>query len=150
MASTYSTNLKIELMALGDQSGTWGTTTNTNFGTSTGDPSGLEQAIVGYGNPDFTTDADLTITLDELQRYASGTEFCTQRHLLGLPHGHAEPDCPDDPEAISDLQQHFGLVRASWSRPLRARGLRCQRGRGFRFTWTAPTSFCSKILFRVS
>jgi hypothetical protein len=36
MASTYSTNLKIELMALGDQAGTWGTTTNTNFGTSTG------------------------------------------------------------------------------------------------------------------
>jgi hypothetical protein len=34
MASTYSTNLKIELMALGDQAGTWGTTTNTNFGTS--------------------------------------------------------------------------------------------------------------------
>jgi hypothetical protein len=31
MASTYSTNLKIELMALGDQAGTWGTTTNTNF-----------------------------------------------------------------------------------------------------------------------
>jgi hypothetical protein len=63
MASTYSTNLKIELMALGDQAGTWGTTTNTNFGTSTGLPSGLEQAIVGYGNPDFTTDADLTISL---------------------------------------------------------------------------------------
>jgi hypothetical protein len=47
MASTYSTNLKIELMALGDQAGTWGTTTNTNIGTA------LEQAIVGYGNPDF-------------------------------------------------------------------------------------------------
>lgn len=59
MASTYSTNLKIELMALGDQSGTWGTTTNTNIGTA------LEQAIVGYGNPIFTSDADLTITLTD-------------------------------------------------------------------------------------
>jgi hypothetical protein len=59
MASTYSTNLKIELMGLGDQSGTWGTTTNTNIGTA------LEQAIVGYGNPIFTTDADLTITLTD-------------------------------------------------------------------------------------
>jgi hypothetical protein len=57
MASTYSTNLKIELMGLGDQAGTWGTTTNTNIGTA------LEQAIVGYGNPNFPTDADLTITL---------------------------------------------------------------------------------------
>jgi hypothetical protein len=60
MASTYSTNLKIELMALGDQAGTWGTTTNTNLGTA------LEQAIVGYGDPVtpiFSTDADTTITL---------------------------------------------------------------------------------------
>jgi hypothetical protein len=57
--STYSTNLKIELMSLGDQTGSWGTTTNANLGTA------LEQAIVGYGNPNFTTDADLTITLTD-------------------------------------------------------------------------------------
>jgi len=59
MASTYSTNLKIELIGVGDQSGTWGTSTNTNLGTA------LEQAIVGYGNPNFTTDADLTISLTD-------------------------------------------------------------------------------------
>lgn len=59
MASTYSTNLKIELMGLGDQSGTWGTTTNTNLGTA------LEQAIVGYGNPNFATDANTTISLTD-------------------------------------------------------------------------------------
>ena len=41
MASTYSTNLKIELQATGENSGTWGTITNTNLGTA------LEQAIVG-------------------------------------------------------------------------------------------------------
>lgn len=57
MASNYSTNLKIELIAAGEQAGTWGTTTNTNLGTA------LEEAIVGYGNPDFTSDADLTLTL---------------------------------------------------------------------------------------
>jgi hypothetical protein len=57
--STYSANLKIELMSLGDQTGSWGTTTNSNLGTT------LEQAIVGYGNPNFTTDADLTITLTD-------------------------------------------------------------------------------------
>jgi len=45
MASTYSSNLKIELIATGEQSGTWGVTTNTNLGTA------LEEAIVGYGNP---------------------------------------------------------------------------------------------------
>lgn len=57
MASNYSTNLKIELIASGEQAGTWGSTTNTNLGTA------LEEAIVGYGNPDFTSDADLTLTL---------------------------------------------------------------------------------------
>lgn len=42
MTSTWSTNLKLELMGTGDQSGTWGDTTNTNLGTL------LEQAVVGY------------------------------------------------------------------------------------------------------
>jgi hypothetical protein len=57
MASTYSSNLKIELMSTGENSGTWGTTTNTNLGTA------LEQAVVGYGNPDYLSDANLTITI---------------------------------------------------------------------------------------
>lgn len=57
MPSTYSSNLKIELMATGENSGTWGTTTNTNLGTA------LEQSIVGYGNPDYPSDANLTISL---------------------------------------------------------------------------------------
>ena len=56
MASTYSA-LKIELIGVGDQSGTWGTTTNTNLGTA------LEEAIVGRATADFATDANLTITL---------------------------------------------------------------------------------------
>ena len=55
--STYSTNLKIELMATGENSGTWGDITNTNMGTA------LEQAIVGYGNPDYVSDANLTISI---------------------------------------------------------------------------------------
>jgi hypothetical protein len=57
MASTYSTNLKIELITSGEQNNTWGTTTNENFSDV------FEQAIVGYGNPSFTTDANLTLTL---------------------------------------------------------------------------------------
>jgi hypothetical protein len=56
MASTYSTNLKIELQATGENPGTWGTITNTNLGTA------LEQAIVGYGNPSYASDANLTLT----------------------------------------------------------------------------------------
>ena len=42
MTSTYSPNLALELIGTGDQSGTWGLTTNNNLGTL------LEQAIVGY------------------------------------------------------------------------------------------------------
>jgi hypothetical protein len=56
MASTYSA-LKIELIGTGEQSGTWGITTNTNLGTA------LEEAITGRATATFTTDADLTLTL---------------------------------------------------------------------------------------
>ena len=53
MSSTYSTSLKLELIGNGDQSGTWGTTTNNNLGTL------LEQAITGVQaitmfNADYT------------------------------------------------------------------------------------------------
>jgi len=41
MTTTYSPSLKLALIGTGDQSGTWGNTTNTNLGTL------LEQAITG-------------------------------------------------------------------------------------------------------
>jgi hypothetical protein len=41
VASTYSTSLKLELIGQGEQSGTWGVTTNNNFGSL------VEQAITG-------------------------------------------------------------------------------------------------------
>ena len=55
MASTYS-NLKIELIGTGDQSGTWGVTTNTNLGTA------IEEAITGTADVTFAS-ADVTLTL---------------------------------------------------------------------------------------
>lgn len=54
--STYSTNLALELIADGDQTGTWGTTTNTNLGTL------VEQAISGYVTQACTGGTD-TITI---------------------------------------------------------------------------------------
>lgn len=57
MASTYSTNLALELIGTGDQSGTWGTTTNTNLGTL------IEQAISGYVTQAITDGADTVITI---------------------------------------------------------------------------------------
>jgi hypothetical protein len=59
MSSTYSA-LKFELITTGEQSGTWGATTNANVGTA------IEQAIVGMAtltSADFTTNvATLTLT----------------------------------------------------------------------------------------
>jgi len=55
MASTYSA-LKIELIGTGEQSGTWGATTNTNLGTA------IEEAITGSVAVPFTS-ADVTLTL---------------------------------------------------------------------------------------
>lgn len=57
MASTYSTNLALELIGTGDQAGTWGLTTNTNLGTL------IEQAISGYVAQAVATGTDTTITI---------------------------------------------------------------------------------------
>lgn len=56
MASTFS-DLKFELIGLGEQDGTWGTTTNLNIGTA------IEEAIAGRATATFGSDADLTLTL---------------------------------------------------------------------------------------
>lgn len=56
MASTASPSLRLELMGTGDQSGTWGVTTNTNLGTL------LEQAITGYLSIAKSGTSDLTLT----------------------------------------------------------------------------------------
>lgn len=55
MASTYSDRLRIELMAAGDQSGTWGDTTNTNLGTL------IEEAIAGFSEITMS-DANKTLS----------------------------------------------------------------------------------------
>jgi hypothetical protein len=57
MASTYS-DLKIELIGTGEQTGTWGTTTNNNFSIAVG------EAITGSANVAFSS-ADVTITLTD-------------------------------------------------------------------------------------
>ena len=48
MASTYSADLKLELMATGENSGTWGTKTNTNLEL-------VQQAIAGYQSIDVAS-----------------------------------------------------------------------------------------------
>jgi hypothetical protein len=55
--STYSTNLKVQLIGTGEENGTWGTVTNNAFSNV------FEQAIVGYATVNFSSDADTTLTL---------------------------------------------------------------------------------------
>ena len=55
MPSTYSPSLRLELIGSGEQSGTWGTTTNTNLGTL------LEQSIAGV-QAITMIDANYTLT----------------------------------------------------------------------------------------
>jgi hypothetical protein len=57
MASTYS-NLKIQLMATGENSTTWGNVTNINLGTA------LEEAIAGSADVAFSS-ANVTLTLTD-------------------------------------------------------------------------------------
>jgi hypothetical protein len=58
MASTYSA-LKIELIGTGEQSGTWGTTTNNNLGNDA-----LGEAITGSADVAFSS-SDVTVTLTD-------------------------------------------------------------------------------------
>ena len=55
MPSTFSPNLRIELIGVGEQANTWGITTNNNLGTL------IEQAICGLTNIDVTS-GDVTLT----------------------------------------------------------------------------------------
>jgi hypothetical protein len=57
MASTYS-DLKIELIGTGDQTGTWGSTTNNNFSVA------ITEAVTGSADVAFSS-ADVTITLTD-------------------------------------------------------------------------------------
>ena len=66
MASSYTTNFSIEKMGTGDQSGTWGTTTNHNFD--------IIDRVVSYKSVAITTNADThTLTIREASP-GSGTE----------------------------------------------------------------------------
>ena len=71
MSSTYSI-LKFELPGNGEQSGTWGTTTNTNIGTA------IEQAIVGMAtldSGDFTANV-CTLTLANTNAAQDARALC--------------------------------------------------------------------------
>jgi hypothetical protein len=83
MASTYS-SLKIQLMGTGENSGTWGTITNTNLGTA------IEEAITGSADVTFSsgtvtltlTDTNSTQTARNLRLNLTGTSGGAQNLIV--------------------------------------------------------------------
>jgi hypothetical protein len=85
MASTYSTNLKIELIGTAEQAGIWGVTTNTNLGTA------LEQAIVGKAD---VTMSSTTVTLTLTNANTAQDARAIYLNLTGSPGGAAVLEVP--------------------------------------------------------
>lgn len=83
MASTYS-DLKIELIGTGDQSGTWGSTTNVNLGTA------IEEAITGSVDVTFAsgqvtltaTDSNASQSFRNLRLNLTGTSGGAQNLIV--------------------------------------------------------------------
>jgi hypothetical protein len=71
MPSSFSPSLRIELIAPGEQAGTWGTTTNTNLGTL------VEDAIAGF-------ETVSVITANQALTYADGAADQARNAVLQL------------------------------------------------------------------
>ena len=84
MASTWS-DLKFELIGTGDQSGTWGTTTNDNLGIA------IQQAIGGKAD---VTMSSTTITLTLTDTTALQDARALYLNLTGTPGGAATLNVP--------------------------------------------------------
>ena len=84
MASTWS-DLKFELIGTGDQSGTWGATTNDNIGTA------IEQAIAGKADITMSS-TTITLTLTDTTALQNARAFYL--NLSGSPGGAAVLNVP--------------------------------------------------------
>jgi hypothetical protein len=68
MASTYSSDLKLELMATGENAGTWGTKTNTNLEL-------VQQAIAGFEQISLSSGSTTTLVM-------SNASISTARNMV--------------------------------------------------------------------
>ena len=100
MASTYSTDLKLELMATGENAGTWGTKTNTNLEL-------VQQAIAGYQAIDVAS-SDVTLVM-------SNASISNARNMIlnftGTLSGNRTVNIPDSIEKfyiLKDGTTHSG------------------------------------------
>ena len=89
MASTYSSDLKLELITTGEKSGTWGTITNTNLQQ-------LEQAVSGYIAIDVAS-ADVALALSN-GAVSNGKNFYLK--LTGTLAANRTVTMPDSAERV--------------------------------------------------
>jgi len=90
MASSYSNRLKIELIGDGEQSGSWGDTTNNNLGASAeGGVGVLDHAIAGVLS--ISTGSDTTLTLSDND--GPQTQANNQARQASLVFTGASADC---------------------------------------------------------
>ena len=91
MASTYTTNNGIELIGTGEQSGTWGDTTNTNFeliDTSLDGQVSIELASTGTsGSPNTVaiTDGDSSDGRNRMFIFTDGASFSGDAYVQLTP-----------------------------------------------------------------
>lgn len=92
MASTYSSDLKLELMATGENAGTWGTKTNTNLNL-------VQQAVAGYEAIDVAS-ADVTLAMTDAT--ISNARNATIK-LTGTLAANRTVTCPDSIEKVYNI-----------------------------------------------
>ena len=130
MASTYSDRLRLELIGTGEQSGTWGATTNTNLGTL------LDQAIAGMASITMT---DANYTLSNL----NGSSDEARRIILkvgGTNSASRDVICPAK-EKFYTVYNTQRAATPSFLRPRAAQGSQSPTGMLQRSGVTLPTAF---------
>ena len=100
MASTYTSNLKLEKVTTGEKAGLWGTITNTNLEI-------LEQAASGYLSVDVAA-ADVTLVLND---GATGTGKNLYYKLTGTLAGNRQLIMPTTAERVFVVED--ATVRSS-------------------------------------
>ena len=92
MASTFSDDIKLEKMATGENSGTWGDKTNTNLEL-------VEQAIAGYQEIDVAS-ADVTLVMSNA---AISNARNMSIKLTGTLAANRTVTCPDSIEKVYNI-----------------------------------------------
>ena len=89
MASSYSTDLKIELMVTGENAGTWGEKTNDNLDV-------IQQAIVGYESIAVNATTGTTLVMSNSPTLSNARNAVL--NLTGTLAGNVNVTCPDSIE----------------------------------------------------